>query len=59
MFLQLTYNHLIGRGCIKCSQSQGEKAIESFLVLNKLEYEFQKKFLIVKIKNHHYHLIFI
>ncbi len=44
VFLQLPYNHLMGKGCIKCSQSQGEKIIESFLILNKVEYEFQKKF---------------
>lgn len=35
-FLQKASNHLNGRGCPRCNQSQGEKKIESFLIRHKL-----------------------
>lgn len=43
-FLTKPYNHLLGRGCPVCSQSQGEKKIERFLISNNITYERQKKF---------------
>jgi hypothetical protein len=40
-FLQVPTNHLQGSGCPVCNSSRGEKAIENFLILNKIEYKRQ------------------
>jgi very-short-patch-repair endonuclease len=44
IFKQLPYNHLSGRGCLKCNFSKGERKIEKYLIDNNIKFEVQKKF---------------
>jgi uncharacterized C2H2 Zn-finger protein len=43
-FLQRTSDHLNGRGCPHCINSQGEKLIAKFLTEKNIAYETEKKF---------------
>lgn len=44
VYPQTPSNHLKGKGCPKCKQSQGEKFIQNWLDKNNIKYESQKKF---------------
>jgi len=50
-FKQRPDNHLSGKGCPKCFQSNGENKVENYLKINNIEYETQKKFNDCKNKN--------
>lgn len=43
-FLQRPNSHLMGYGCLNCSESKGEKAIAKFLDKNNISYYRQHKF---------------
>jgi hypothetical protein len=43
-FEQLPVNHLMGQGCVVCSESKGEKFIREILKKNNIEYITQKTF---------------
>ena len=43
-FLQTPNCHLNGQGCPVCRSSKGEKQIEKFLLINKIQFQRQKKF---------------
>jgi hypothetical protein len=44
IFMQMPDNHLQGRGCPKCNQSNGERKIENYLIKNNIKFTTQKKF---------------
>ena len=43
-FFQTPGGHLQGHGCCYCNTSRGEKAVENFLIENKIQFNSQKKF---------------
>lgn len=49
-FTQIANNHLRGHGCPICNESKGEKIIRIFLINNKINFIFQKKFIIDNLK---------
>ncbi len=51
-FEQTPNAHWIGKGCIRCNESKGEKQIEKLLLKNNILFEAQKKF--DKCKKHNY-----
>lgn len=53
-FEQIAQSHLNGHGCPKCQSSHLEEEIKSFLNDNKIEFEQQKTFEWLKLKNHLY-----
>lgn len=44
VFSQRPSNHLLGKGCLKCAQSHGERKIETYLINHDINFETQKKF---------------
>ncbi|MBP7845895.1 MAG: hypothetical protein KA007_00475 [Candidatus Pacebacteria bacterium] len=44
IFNQTPDAHISGKGCIKCSESKGEKEITKILKLHEIKFESQKKF---------------
>ena len=44
IFEQKPWSHLQGHGCPKCKFSRGEVEIEQMLIVNGINYEFQKRF---------------
>lgn len=44
IFNQIAYYHLQGKGCPKCTESNGEKRIRSFLDFNGIDYISQMKY---------------
>lgn len=53
-FEQIAQSHLNGHGCPKCQSSHLEEEIKSFLNDNDIEFEQQKTFEWLKLKNHLY-----
>ena len=53
-FGQIAQSHLNGHGCPKCQSSHLEEEIKSFLNDNDIEFEQQKTFEWLKLKNHLY-----
>jgi len=51
-FLQEPFSHYQNQGCPKCKSSKGEERIMRYLVDNKIQYEYQKKF--EELKNQNY-----
>jgi len=51
IFTQILNNHLRGHGCPLCNDSKGEKAIEKYLIENKIKFQRQKKFETCRDKN--------
>jgi very-short-patch-repair endonuclease len=43
-FLQEAFSHYQNQGCPKCKSSKGEERIMKYLISNKIQYEYQKKF---------------
>lgn len=43
-FIQSVTNHIQGRGCWKCKESKGERAIRVWLEENKIKFEYNKWF---------------
>lgn len=51
-FEQQIHNHILGSGCKKCSQSNGEKLISSILIDRNIEFKTEFKFNDCKYKTH-------
>lgn len=51
-FYQIPLHHIKGVGCPKCSQSKGERMVETYLNVNNIKFESQKKFDDCKHINH-------
>ena len=54
VFKMTPFNHIQGQGCPKCQSSHLEEEIKSFLNDNDIEFEQQKTFEWLKLKNHLY-----
>lgn len=50
-FLQLPANHWMGKGCMRCCESKGEREIAKILSDEKILFEVQKKFELCKNKS--------
>lgn len=51
-FLQEPFSHYQNQGCPKCKSSKGEERIMKYLIGNKIQYEYQKKFEGLKNQNY-------
>ena len=51
-FLQEPFSHYQNQGCPKCKSSKGEERIMKYLIDNKIQYEYQKKFEGLKNQNY-------